>query len=80
MRIANTGLDIFEFEDGFEISGNVKDVNVRFESFGDHRIAMAFGVLSQLMKNGSSVNEFECVGISNPDFVNQIRDLSKIYS
>lgn len=75
-----TGLVITEYEDGFEISGTVKDANVRFESFGDHRIAMAFGVLSLLMKNGSSVNEFECVGVSNPDFVNQIRELSKINS
>ena len=66
---------INEYEDGFELKGNVTNEQVMFESFGDHRIAMAFGVFSMLMKNGSSVNEFECVGISNPNFVEQINHL-----
>lgn len=68
-------LVINEYEDGFELKGNVTNEQVMFESFGDHRIAMAFGVFSMLMKNGSSVNEFECVGISNPNFVEQINHL-----
>lgn len=69
------GLIVDEFEDGFALSGNVSNVEILFESYGDHRIAMAFGVLSMLMKNGGSVNDFECVDVSNPQFVEQINNL-----
>ena len=75
-NFSKAGVMINEYEDGFELKGNVTNENVIFESFGDHRIAMAFGVMSMLMKNGSSVNEFECVGVSNPNFVEQINFLS----
>ncbi|MBI5730558.1 MAG: 3-phosphoshikimate 1-carboxyvinyltransferase [Ignavibacteriales bacterium] len=69
------GLIVDEFEDGFELSGNVSNAETLFESYGDHRIAMAFGVLNMLMKKGGSVNDFECVGVSNPQFVAQINNL-----
>ncbi|NJD22662.1 MAG: 3-phosphoshikimate 1-carboxyvinyltransferase [Melioribacter sp.] len=69
------GLTVNEFEDGFELNGTVSNEETLFESYGDHRIAMAFGVLSMLMKKGGSVNDFECVGISNPQFVEQINNL-----
>ncbi len=69
------GLTVNEFEDGFELCGIVSNKETIFESYGDHRIAMAFGVLSMLMKNGGSVNDFECVGVSNPQFVAQINNL-----
>lgn len=70
------GLSVVEFDDGFELSGRISDEPIMFESFGDHRIAMAFGVMSMLMKDSGSVNEFECVGISNPNFASQIKMLS----
>jgi 3-phosphoshikimate 1-carboxyvinyltransferase len=72
------GLEVDEFEDGFELSGTLSDSEVLFESFGDHRIAMADAVLSMLMKNGSSINGFECVAISNPNFVKQVAALSHL--
>lgn len=75
-NFGKAGVTINEFEDGFELKSRVADQNVTFESFGDHRIAMAFGILSMLMKNGSSVNDFECVGVSNPNFVTQIDSLN----
>ena len=69
------GLDVEENEDGFAVSGNIGNYKPVFESFGDHRIAMAFGILSLLLKDGGRVNNFSCASISNPDFINQ---LSKI--
>jgi 3-phosphoshikimate 1-carboxyvinyltransferase len=70
------GIIVNEFDDGFELSGSLSNKEIVFESFGDHRIAMAFGVLSLLMEEGGSVKYFECAGVSNPDFVNQLLDLS----
>ena len=75
VNFKRAGLTVDEFEDGFELSGTVSNKETIFESYGDHRIAMAFGVLSMLMKNGGSVNDFECVGVSNPQFVEQVNNL-----
>lgn len=70
------GVDLEEYSDGFRISGDIKKTKVNFNSFNDHRIAMAFSVLSMLVGNESSVEGIECVGISNPNFYEQL-DLIK---
>jgi 3-phosphoshikimate 1-carboxyvinyltransferase len=70
------GLDVTEFEDGFVLDGSIKNEDTVFESFGDHRIAMAFSVLSMLLKNGGYVNQFDSVGVSNPDFLKQIQSFT----
>lgn len=70
------GLYVEENEDGFSISGEVKNYAPVFESFGDHRIAMSFGILSLLLKDGGKVNNFDCAAISNPDFINQLSKIS----
>jgi 3-phosphoshikimate 1-carboxyvinyltransferase len=69
------GLLVEESEGGFSISGSIKNINPVFESFGDHRIAMSFAILSMLLDNGGEVNGFECVNISNPQFENQINKI-----
>lgn len=75
INFRNAGLSVNEFEDGFEVIGQPTNLHVQFQSFGDHRIAMAFAVMSLLLNNGGSVKDFECVGISNPNFVTQIKNL-----
>jgi 3-phosphoshikimate 1-carboxyvinyltransferase len=69
------GLNVEETEDGFIISGSIKNSNPLFESYGDHRIAMSFTILSMLLDNGGEVNGFECVNISNPVFEEQIKQI-----
>ncbi len=70
------GLSVKEFEDGFELSGSPANIHTTFESFGDHRIAMAFSVMSMLLECGGSVKNFESVAVSNPGFYNQVLALS----
>ncbi len=75
------GFDIIEFDDGFEIRGknpneSLKKQNVYFESYDDHRIAMAFSVLSMLLEHGGKINNFDCVSISNPDFLTQLKTIT----
>ncbi len=67
------GLNVDEFEDGFSISGEIKNKNVVFKSFDDHRIAMTFAILSMLLNDGGKVDNFDCVAISNPDFLKQVK-------
>ncbi len=66
------GLNVNETADGFSVSGEIKKTNPVFNSFNDHRIAMAFAILSMVLDNGGEVNGFECVQISNPQFEEQI--------
>ena len=71
------GVEVKEYEDGFEISGEIKGDNFRFESFDDHRIAMAFGVLSFVIDKQTEIKDFECVRISNPKFLEQVKTIQQ---
>ncbi|NWG27684.1 MAG: 3-phosphoshikimate 1-carboxyvinyltransferase [Ignavibacteriaceae bacterium] len=75
-NLLKVGLEVVEFEDGFRVSGSIKKLTEPFESYGDHRIAMAFAILSSLMKEGGEVNEFDCVSVSNPNFLEQLNSIS----
>ena len=68
-------LNVEEFQDGFLVSGQPNNSKPEFQSYGDHRIAMAFGILSMLLPNGGRVNGFECVKISNPEFLQQVEKI-----
>ncbi|MCL6494361.1 MAG: 3-phosphoshikimate 1-carboxyvinyltransferase [Ignavibacterium sp.] len=70
------GLAVEEFEDGFSIEGEIKNNAVTFNSFNDHRIAMAFSILAILIGNNSTVDGIECVAISNPDFYDQLNSIT----
>ena len=69
------GFSIAEFDDGFSIDGNINNDFNLFESYGDHRIAMALSILSCLMEKGSEVNGIESVNISNPYFLDQLESI-----
>jgi len=71
-NLRRLNIDIEEKPGGFIFDDNLKVNTADFESFGDHRIAMSFAVLSMLMKDGGRVEGFDCVKISNPDFMEQI--------
>jgi 3-phosphoshikimate 1-carboxyvinyltransferase len=75
-NLLKLGLEIEEFDDGFGVSGSIKKQSEPFNSFGDHRIAMAFSILSCLLNEGGEVDGFECVSVSNPDFLQQLRSIS----
>lgn len=75
LRIA--GFEVEEYEDGFAFDGEVSDKELLFDSFGDHRIAMAFSILLMLSEKGGAVKGFESVNISNPGFINQINSICK---
>jgi len=70
------GLNVEEFEDGFKFSGKIKNRKPIFKSFGDHRIAMAFGILSCLLDEGGKVDGFESVSVSNPGFLDQLKSIT----
>lgn len=70
-------LTVDEKDDGFSIKGDIKNIKVEFQCNDDHRIAMAFSVLSMLLENGGKVNGIDCVKISNPGFLKQVNRVAK---
>jgi 3-phosphoshikimate 1-carboxyvinyltransferase len=70
------GVEYTEYDDGFTIDGNVINENILIESFDDHRIAMAFTILGMIVGKGISVNNFESVAVSNPEFIKQANVIS----
>jgi 3-phosphoshikimate 1-carboxyvinyltransferase len=75
-NLLKLGLDVEEFDDGFKVSGSIKKQSEPFDSYGDHRIEMAFAILSSLLKDGGEVEGFESVSVSNPDFLKQLNSIS----
>ena len=62
------GAEVQEFEDGMEINGGKPLQGARLDSFGDHRIAMAFAIAG-LFANGDTVIEnTDCINTSYPGF------------
>jgi 3-phosphoshikimate 1-carboxyvinyltransferase len=63
------GADADELPDGFVVHGRgPRPFAGRVETHGDHRLAMAFGVLGALPGSRVAVDDPDCVGVSYPGF------------
>jgi 3-phosphoshikimate 1-carboxyvinyltransferase len=70
------GADVEEYPDGLFVPGGQKLRGGQVDSFGDHRIAMAFAVAGLMAEGPVTVKNPSCVGISFPRFfqiLDQIR-------
>jgi 3-phosphoshikimate 1-carboxyvinyltransferase len=71
------GGDAEELPDGFRIFGKTRQLAGRVNTGGDHRIAMAFGVLGEIPGNAIDIDDPECVVVSYPDFWSDLRSLRR---
>jgi 3-phosphoshikimate 1-carboxyvinyltransferase len=69
------GAAVEEFDDGLRIVGASRLKGATLESFGDHRIAMAFSVAALLADGESEIVGSECVAVSFPDFFEVLESL-----
>ena len=67
-NLRELGADADELPDGFVIRGTNPVLRGRVTTHGDHRLAMAFGVLGALPGNEIAVDAPDCVTVSYPDF------------
>ena len=65
-----------ELPDGLRVWGPRRELSGTIDPRGDHRIAMAFGVLSAASGNGIRVMNPECVAVSYPGFWEDLRRVS----
>jgi 3-phosphoshikimate 1-carboxyvinyltransferase len=76
-NLTAVGAIAVETEDGMIIEGSDRPLKGRIKTFGDHRIAMAFGVLGSLKGNEIEVDDVACVDVSFPNFWNLLRGFAE---
>ncbi len=62
------GAEAYELPDGMRIVGSERPLRGRVTTHGDHRLAMAFGVLGAAAGNDIRVDDPECASVSYPNF------------
>jgi 3-phosphoshikimate 1-carboxyvinyltransferase len=71
------GGQVQETEDGLQITGGIPLHGARLDSFGDHRIAMAFAVAGLFAEGETIITNTECVNTSYPGFYKALEDILK---
>jgi len=67
-NLEELGVGVEEREDGLAVRGHREPLRGSVRTEGDHRIAMAFGVLSELPGNRIEIDDPGCVAVSYPGF------------
>jgi 3-phosphoshikimate 1-carboxyvinyltransferase len=62
------GAEVEEYEDGIRVPGPQQLHGAKLDSFGDHRIAMAFTIGALVADGESTLERPECVAVSFPGF------------
>lgn len=68
--------DVEEFPDGFRV-GKSELKGARVESFGDHRIAMAFSVAGLFADGETEILNHECAAVSFPEFFDVLSEITR---
>jgi 3-phosphoshikimate 1-carboxyvinyltransferase len=71
------GVEVTEQEDGLEIVGGAPLRGARLQSFGDHRIAMAFAIAGLFAEGETIIEDVDCVATSYPNFYQTLEQLMK---
>src|SRR5690348_605583 len=66
------GVNAGELPDGMCIEGSDRPLRGSINTHGDHRIAMAFGVLRAVPNSDIAIDDTACVSVSYPEFWNDI--------
>jgi 3-phosphoshikimate 1-carboxyvinyltransferase len=71
------GATVEEFEDGLRVPGGQNLHGAEIESFGDHRIAMAFSVAALRAEGDTVIRNADCVAVSYPMFYDHLEKLTQ---
>lgn len=71
------GAQVSETEDGLEIMGGAPLHGARLQSYGDHRIAMAFAIAGLFAEGETIIEDTACVATSYPGFYEVLEKIMK---
>ncbi len=74
-NLGRLGCKVEAFEDGMRIEGRQRFQGAELDSFGDHRIAMAFAVAGLRASGETLINNAEAAAVSFPEFYDKIDEL-----
>jgi 3-phosphoshikimate 1-carboxyvinyltransferase len=72
-NLRSIGVDAHELPDGLRVVGSDRPLAGEIRTHGDHRIAMAFGVLGAVPGNSIVIDDPDCVAVSYPAFWSDLR-------
>jgi 3-phosphoshikimate 1-carboxyvinyltransferase len=67
-NLRRMGAEVEEFPDGLRVAGRQRLRGAEIETYGDHRIAMAFSVAGLIAESATLIRDSACVDISFPNF------------
>jgi 3-phosphoshikimate 1-carboxyvinyltransferase len=76
-NLRQMGGQVEEFEDGLKVPGGQALYGAELDSFGDHRIAMAFAVAALRADGETSIRGAESAAISYPAFFSTLEELTE---
>ncbi|OFV99202.1 MAG: 3-phosphoshikimate 1-carboxyvinyltransferase [Acidobacteria bacterium RIFCSPLOWO2_02_FULL_61_28] len=76
-NLKRMGAKVEVFPDGFAISGRQSLSGAELDSFGDHRIVMAFAVAALVAKGESRLHNSEAATVSFPGFFEQLERIAE---
>ncbi|HKR23108.1 MAG TPA: 3-phosphoshikimate 1-carboxyvinyltransferase [Pyrinomonadaceae bacterium] len=71
------GAEVEEFDDGIAVAGPTQLRGAKIDSYGDHRIAMAFSIAALIADGETEIKGSECVAISFPEFFELLHSLAE---
>jgi 3-phosphoshikimate 1-carboxyvinyltransferase len=76
-NLRSMGAEVEEYDDGLFVNGPVKLRAARIDSFGDHRIAMAFSIAALIADDPTEIAGASCVKISFPEFFELLNKIAE---
>ena len=64
-----------EFADGFSIEPGQRILGGKVQTFGDHRIAMAFTIAGLIAEEEVELDQPDCTAISFPEFFESLQSI-----
>ena len=75
-NLRRMGVEAEEMQDGFHVPGRQKFRAAELDSFGDHRIAMAFSVAALAASGDCAIHDAGAASVSFPEFYNTLRTIA----
>ena len=75
-NLSRMGARVRELPDGLQVKGPTQLQAATIDSFGDHRIAMAFSIAALVASGETAIENAACADISFPDFFLTLRQLA----
>ncbi|MGH9358434.1 MAG: 3-phosphoshikimate 1-carboxyvinyltransferase, partial [Terriglobia bacterium] len=76
-NLRRLGAEVEELEDGLRVAGKQRLIGSAVESYGDHRIAMAFAIAGLVAEGGVAIIGSECAAVSFPEFFTTLAQVSR---